>query len=114
MKKALGNPNHPMEHYRKSFDFLVHGEGSSEDRIRKFVSDKDYKPKYFGNSVASELLGWAFPDRFVMWNERDRFALIFLNMEPSFDRGDGFAEKFMKFNKAVASTGMASIKGFWT
>jgi 5-methylcytosine-specific restriction enzyme B len=56
-KKALGNQNHPIEHYRKSLDFLVHGEGSIEDRIGKFVSDKDYKFKYFGNSVASELLG---------------------------------------------------------
>lgn len=100
-KKALGKPNHPIEHYRKSFLYLIHGKDSVDDRIKKFVKDKDYKLHNFGQSVISELLGWAFPERFVMWNQRDQFALKLLNAEPSFARGDRFVEKFLKFNKAV-------------
>ncbi len=31
---ALGNPNHPIDHYRKSFMYLAHGPGEPAERIR--------------------------------------------------------------------------------
>ncbi len=80
--KALGKPNHPIEHYRKSLIFLVHGEGEAEDRVKRFATDEGYKLKYFGNSALSELSAWAFPDRFMMFNERDNFAVKLLGIKP--------------------------------
>ena len=39
-QNALGRMNHPIEHYRNSFIYLVHGEGTVEERINNFVYDK--------------------------------------------------------------------------
>ena len=100
-KNALGRMNHPIEHYRNSFIYLVHGEGTVEERINNFVYDKRYKIKYFGDSVISELLGYIFADQFVLYNERDKFALSFLNIDPGFLRGDNFTQKYSKFNKSI-------------
>lgn len=38
---ALGNPNHPIEHYRSSFLHLKFGDTPQEDRIRDFTKNKD-------------------------------------------------------------------------
>jgi len=100
-QNALGRMNHPVEHYRNSFIYLVHGEGTVEERINNFVYDKKYKIKYFGASVISELLGYIFADQFVLYNERDKFALSFLNIDPEFSRGDNFTQKYSKFNKSI-------------
>jgi 5-methylcytosine-specific restriction enzyme B len=83
---ALGKPNHPIDHYRKSFLFLVEGKGSVSDRIRRFCNDTEYQLKYFGQSAVSELIGYLFPDQFIFDNERDRFALEFLGI--SVDKND--------------------------
>jgi len=101
MKNALGRMNHPVEHYRNSFIYLVHGEGTVEERINNFVYDKRYKIKYFGSSVISELLGYIFADQFVLYNRRDKFALEFLGIDPGFSRGDKLDQKFLKFNIAI-------------
>lgn len=101
-QNALGRMNHPIEHYRNSFIYLVHGEDTVEERINNFVYDKRYKIKYFGDSVISELLGYIFADQFVLYNERDKFALSFLNIDPGFLRGDNFTQKYSKFNKSIA------------
>ena len=100
-KNALGRLNHPIEHYRNSFIYLVHGEGTVEERINNFVYDKRYKIKYFGSSVISELLGYIFADQFVLYNRRDKFALEFLGIDPGFSRGNKLDQKFLKFNIAI-------------
>jgi len=100
--RALGKPNYPIEHYRNSFIYLVHGKGQIEDRIRNFVTDDKYKLKYFGDSAISELLGQIFADEFVLYNTRDKMALEVIGIDPGFARGDDFVEQYLKFNKAVA------------
>jgi 5-methylcytosine-specific restriction enzyme B len=100
-QNALGRMNHPIEHYRNSFIYLVHGEGTVEERINNFVYDKRYKIKYFGASVISEILGYIFAGQFVLYNERDKFALSFLNIDPGFSHGDNFTQKYSKFNKSI-------------
>lgn len=100
-KNAFGKRNHPLEFYRKAFLYLVHGTDSLEERIRKFAADPKYRIKYVGPSVVSEIVGWAFADQFVMFNDRDRFAVEFLGLEPPPESGDDFAGQFLKFNKAI-------------
>lgn len=100
-KKALGTPNHPLEHYRKSFIFLVYGDGTPEDRIRRFATEEEYKLNYFGNSALSEIFSWAFPDRFVMFNYRDVFAADLLEIKLKAPRVKGFIGKFLSFNEDI-------------
>ena len=101
-KNALGKPNHPIEHYRNSFAYLAYGSDSVEERIRKFSDDPRYKLKYFGDSAVSEIVGYLFADKFVLFNDRDKFALELLTISPSFSRGDDFAARLRKFNDAIA------------
>lgn len=73
--KALGRPNHPIDHYRKSFLFLAHGPGDAADRLRKFDTDEQYELKYFGKSAISEIAGYLFAEHFIFANSRDEFAI---------------------------------------
>jgi len=98
---ALGKPNHPIEHYRKSFIFLAYGDATPEERIRHFATDEEYKLKYFGNSALSEIFAWAFPDRFVMFNYRDVFAAELLEIKLKSPSVKGFIGKFLSFNEDI-------------
>lgn len=99
---AFGRPNYPIEKYRESFNFLAHGPGSEEDRMRAFMGDKEaYASKYLGNSVVSELVGQLFADRFVFMNRRDIESAEFLGIQPIYERGDDFPTRFSKFNAAL-------------
>ena len=49
---ALGRPNHPIERYRTSFQFLVSGDGPLNERIRKFRYDEEYRLE-FHHSLAT-------------------------------------------------------------
>ena len=100
-KKALGNPNHPIEHYRKVFLYLVSGEGTPEERIRKIFTDPEYKIRNFGESAWSEIIGQLFADTYVLFNHRDRFALKLLGIDPGFARADTFPDQYFKFNTAI-------------
>lgn len=102
-KNALGNPNHPIEHYRKSFIYLAHGDGKIKTRIQDMLSNENYKIKYIGRSVLSEILGYMFAEKYVLYNERDKFALDLLGIDPQFAKGDKFAEKYTKFNESIKS-----------
>lgn len=98
---ALGKPNHPIQKYRMSFNYLAHGEGSTEQRLRKFHGDEAYRLAYFGNSAVSELAGFLFPNEFVLFNTRDQFAADFLGITPSFDNSDDLVTRLVKFRDAV-------------
>jgi len=98
---ALGNPNHPIEHYRNSFLYLIYGEDPEEQRIRNFCENEVYILKYFGNSAIGEIIGNALAADFIFMNRRDKFALEFLGYSPKYKRGDKFIDKFLKFNEAA-------------
>lgn len=72
--KALGNTNHPLQHYRDSFVDLAHGQGSPVERVRRFDTDPQHKLHYFGKSAVSELAGYVFPEDFMFRNNRDMTA----------------------------------------
>lgn len=100
-KNAFGKPNHSIEHYRNSFAYLAFGKDDIVTRISNFRYNEKYKIKYIGDSALSEILGYLFADDFVFLNERDNVGLKLLNINPNYERGDKFPEKFIKFNKAL-------------
>lgn len=101
-KRALGNPNHPIEHYRDVFLYLVYGNDPIHIRINNVM---DKKGKYgltrFGESSLSEIIGHAFSEQYVFYNTRDYKAAVYLDIRIKFDRKDREGEKFIKFNQAI-------------
>jgi len=100
-KNALGNPNHPIEHYRKSFMYLAHGDGTPAERIRRFCTDDEYRLKYFGDSAVSELVGYVFPKDFMFVNARDRFAADFLGIKLGTPSGGDLVDELESFANAT-------------
>jgi 5-methylcytosine-specific restriction protein B len=98
---ALGRPNHPIERYRASFVYLVHGPEPLAERIRNFHTNDEYSLHYFGDAALSELVGYLFPEQFIFYNSRDKFSAGFLDIEPHFETGDDFVEKLVKFSQAI-------------
>ena len=100
-ERAFGKPNHPIQFYREALLYLVYGEDPIEERIRNFTTSPKYRIKFVGPSVISEIVGWAFADQFVMYNDRDRFAVEFLGIDIPSAPGDDFAAQFVKYNQAI-------------
>jgi 5-methylcytosine-specific restriction protein B len=98
---ALGRPNHPIERYRSSFIFLIYGEGTLLDRVRRFRSDEAHRLSFFGDSAVSELVGYLFPAHFIFYNARDEFALSFLEINAHFVTGDDFVQRLAKVTEAT-------------
>jgi len=82
-QKALGNQNHPLEHYRNSFIDLAHGEGSPLERVRRFDKNPNHQLHCFGKSAVSELAGYVFPEVFMFRNNRDKSAAKYLGIKVS-------------------------------
>ena len=99
--RALGNRNHSIEHYRKSFIYLAHGPGEPAERIRLFCNDKEYRLKYFGKSAVSELIGYLFPDQFLFANARDEFAVRFLGIQVQKNASDDLVSELQAFSNAA-------------
>ena len=100
-KNALGRINAPIEHYRKVFLYLAHGDDPPKVRARKFMDDKEYDLFGFGKSAKTEIIGHVFPDLFMFKNARDEEALKKLQIDPGYDRGDSFFTKLEKFSMAL-------------
>lgn len=101
-KRAFGNPNHPIEHYRASLEYLARGDELLTVRMEKLISDPAYRLEYIGESSLCEMVGQIFADEYVMYNARDREAAVLLGLLPTFEQGDGIGQRFFKFNEAVA------------
>ncbi len=97
---ALGKPNHPMETYREAFYDLAHGSDSAEARVRRFTHPTT-KLKYFGASALSEIVGQVLANEFMLYNARDEWAAEYLGIELQHERGDKFADKYLRYNAAV-------------
>lgn len=101
-KRALGNPNAPIEKYRESFIYLVYGEDPLELRINRFLQDEKYKLFGLGVSFVSEFIGNVFPEEYCFYNQRDKVAVEnILELDPEYSRKDTIGEKFMKFQKCL-------------
>jgi 5-methylcytosine-specific restriction protein B len=99
--RALGKPNHPIEHYRNSFIYLAYGDDPVEKRIDIFTQSKKHSLLSFGKSVISEIVGNLFADQFFMMNKKDEFALQFFAIDPGYQRKDSFATKMRKFTDSL-------------
>lgn len=108
--RALGKPNHPIDHYRDSFMYLIYGDGSLKERIDGFRWNEKYKLFGFGESVISEIIGNLFPEELCLANQRDIFALEkILKVCVEYARGDSFGEKYIKFNDAIKSNDISKL-----
>ncbi len=76
--RAFGNPNYPIEQYRKSLKTLAHGQSSIEERMRWFLTDDSATSKYLGASSVSEIIGQLHADTHVLFNKRDEEAARYL------------------------------------
>lgn len=98
--RALGKPNHPIEHYRKVFLYLKYGQDSDAVRFTNLIDKKSgYSLAYFGKSAMSELIGQAFPDKYVFYNSRDIEALKFLGFQLS--EKETFGEFYIAYNDLI-------------
>tara|TARA_R100001143_G_C3361001_1_gene135699 strand:- start:3346 stop:6333 length:2988 start_codon:yes stop_codon:yes gene_type:complete len=101
-KNAFGNPNHEIEHYRKSFLYLAYGDNSLDSRIDSMLDKKsDYHVKYLGESFYGELVGYLFPDDYVFYNRRDKEAVDFLKLSISRKRGETFGKFYVRYNEEI-------------
>ena len=99
--RALGKPNHSIEHYRKSFIYLAHGPGQPTERIRQFCDDSEYCLLGFGKSAVSELVGYLFPEQFMFVNARDQFAAELLGINIEKQSGEDLVGELEAFSKAT-------------
>lgn len=101
-KRAFGSMNAPIEKYRESFLYLVHGEDPIDVRIDRFLRDDQYKLFGVGENAVSEIIGNIFPEEYCFYNQRDRVAVEnILLLDPQYKRGDRFAHKFIKFQNTL-------------
>jgi MoxR-like ATPase len=101
-KNALGRPNHSIEQYRKSFEYLVRGEDPINVRVNKLQDPKsEFFIKYFGKAALSELIGYAIPDKYIFHNRRDVEALNYLGISLKVDGGESYGDTFVKYNEAL-------------
>jgi 5-methylcytosine-specific restriction protein B len=96
--RAFGEMNFPIEQYRTTLAKLAFGEGSVEDRMRWFLTSSEAASKYLGVSAISEIMAQLNPDRYVMWNKRDKDAIRYLGLEVAHQRGLDDAAQFEQFN----------------
>jgi 5-methylcytosine-specific restriction enzyme B len=108
-KRALGFMNASIEQYRKSFNFLIHGNETLKTRIDHFINHEDYKLFGFGASAVSEMIGNMFPEEYCFYNQRDKVAVEnILELKPKYARGDTFGDKFMKFQECLKENGIVN------
>lgn len=101
-KRALGKMNAPIEKYRESFIYLIHGKDPINVRIDRFLTDEKYKLFGLGQSVVSEIIGNVFPEEYCFYNQQDKVALEnVLQIDPGYKRGDSYGDKFLKFQQAI-------------
>ena len=91
-RNALGNPNLSIEKYREIFNYIISKKDTIEittnNLFKKYKGD--YHLPYFGESSISELLAYAFSDKYVIYNTRDVEAIKILNIEFKNIRGEKF------------------------
>ena len=99
--KALGTPNHGIEHYRKAFHYLAHGPGDVFARISAFDSSAEYRVKYFGQGAISEMAGYLFAEKVMFFNSRDEHGAKFFGVERKTARGEKLGDKVRTFTEAM-------------
>ncbi len=102
-KNALGKPNLSIQKYRSVFKFLK----NSNDPIDIIIDNlRNKNGKYhlpqFGESAISELIAYARPREYVIYNRRSIEALKTLNIDFQNKRGESFGKKFKRYNSVLS------------
>jgi hypothetical protein len=74
--KFLNPQNNSVISIRKSWNHLLHGEGTEGMRISQCNSE--LKLYSFGTSSIQELLGWYYPDKCPLMNGNSAAGMLFL------------------------------------
>jgi len=99
---ALGKRlNHPIQQYRDVFLALTDDSRPVEERVREFLDRKQVDFKYFGFSARTEIVGYLFGDRYMMYNARTRSALEDLKVDGVLSVRGTNSERFFAFNVAA-------------
>lgn len=93
---------HPLEHYRRSFLYLAHGEEDLDTRIDNFWSNAEFKLHFFGRSAASEILAYLFPEDFSLHNSRDVWAAEFLGINLNVRKNIPFSQQMRQIHDRLA------------
>lgn len=102
---ALGKPNLPIEEYQRIFSYIV----SEEDPINITINNlyKKYEGNaflpYFSDSSISEIIAYAFPNKYVVYNRRDVKALEILGINVPKVRAEKFGDTFNRYNGILTS-----------
>lgn len=99
--QATVHLKHPLEHYRKSFLYLAHGEENLDARVDRFWNDPEYKLHFFGRSAASEILAYLFPNDFSLHNSRDEWAAEFLGIDLNVRKRIPFSQQMRQIHERL-------------
>ena len=100
-QRALGEINHPIEHYRKVFLYLKYGDEADNIRFNNLVDkNSGYSLSFFGKSAISELIGQAFPEKYVFYNSRDIDAIKFLGLDID-EKNKKFGDFYVEYNDLI-------------
>ena len=100
---ALGKMNLPIEEYRRIFQYIISGNDPINVTINNLYKKYDgnaFLP-YFSDSSISELIAYAFPERYVLYNRRDVKALEILDIRLEPIRGEKFGDLFLRYNELL-------------
>jgi len=102
-KNALGKPNLTIPKYRAVFKYIK----NSSDPIDEIIDSlRNKNGKYhlpqFGESAISELIAYARPREYVIYNRRSIEALKILKIDFRSKRGESFGQKFQRYNSLLS------------
>lgn len=101
-KRAFGYPNEAIEKYKKSFIYLLHGEGVIEKKMDNFLYNEEYKLFGIADSAISEIVGNCYPEEVCFYNRVDKDAVeVILGLSYESKRGEKFPQRFIKFNNLI-------------
>ncbi|WP_105010518.1 AAA family ATPase [Salinibacter sp. 10B] len=100
-ERAFGNPNHPIERYRKSFEYLARGDDPLPKRLDEIQSNREpYGLKFLSESSIGELAGKLFAENYLVFNRRSRKGLEYLGYDiPT--QGLSFGERFVQLTETA-------------
>ncbi len=97
--RALGRINMPIEKYREIFIYII----ESNDDTNVIFNNLKTKGSYyylhnFGESTISELLSYAHPEKYFIYNKRTIDVIKHLGINIENKKGDKFGEKYSNYN----------------
>lgn len=99
-KNALGRPNHDISKYKETFEYMAFSDDPIDIKMDNLIFGS-YKLNFFGKSVISELIGYVNPEKYYIYNLRDKSAIEFLGIDLNFKRGDTFGTQYLKYIKII-------------